>query len=323
MKQKDVTKLLKAYKELCDGEDKYPASMENYLTKEKSGYRKYMGTDHTTEFKIAFLIEGEGYNRKLSSLRLYEAFAKYDMKMLNNALYENARLAHLNNLGATDNDHTYFSYNVMPDLLAANMVDHIPLLLPEENGMCTGSVTGTAITNLFMSIWYQREDFAKEAIPFAKKKLSQKIRDYDHAYISYLLAILNKDVSEASIQLELMCKGHRKLKDWGITRFTRSFALGAHAMYNLSHYVYDGTLDGLIKMPETDNFCQDLAIWQREHDYKPGRIVTQYPEPIDLMNHIMQTEPPTMHLRRDAKGNTSLDRKRFEKELIAKIMSTL
>lgn len=312
MEQKHVVKLLKAYREFKEEKPHIGCylSFEEYEENLKKTYYRLLSNLPIDKI-ISFLLRAESVDK---GLRIYEAFSVYDMEALNNALYEIAHLLQVGNISSPSTDHTYYSFNIMPELLAANMTDRISCILPIENGMCYSNVVGTVIIDLFMAIWYQNEEFEQIALSIAKKKLETKLTQYDKAYILYLMAIMRKDVKEASLQLEEMCAGHKKSKQFGMNSFNKAFALGVHGMYNLSHHVYDGQLSGKVKMPIADNFCQDLAIWQQENGNKPGKVIHIYSEPVDVMNAIMEIQPPIMQLYKKSSKEVYLNTKLFEEE---------
>jgi hypothetical protein len=56
-----------------------------------------------------------------------------------------------------------------------------------------------------------------------------------------------------------------------------------------------------VKMPEEKNFCQELAVWQREHGYVHGKAVTVYPDDMDIFNKMLCCEPPKMGLVKEGR----------------------
>ena len=321
MEQKHVKKMLQAYVEL--GKERadisYPQTFEEHEEELKEVYYKFLTKyplDEAIEFLLTDLTHDEGF-------RIYVAFSKYDMEFLNDALYENAHLYQVGNILQSGADHTFYSYNIMPELLAANMIDRIPQILPKEHGMCNSNVVGTAVVDLFMAIWYQDEEFKKTAIEVAEKKLNTKLAQYDRAYVLYLKALLEKDVEEASLQLEEMCAGHKKSRMFGTNSFNKAFAVGVHGMYNLSQHVYDGEFRGKVRMPKADNFCQDLALWQQENGYKPGRVIHTYSEPIEFINAIMSIEPPVMQLFKRTAKESRLNCELYAEEVVSRVLEKL
>ena len=300
MKEKDCQKLVEEYEKLnLQRSDMYPLSIEETFDIRRSEIDLVCSKD--TEFvrKVRSLLLMSNDGNPL--LKLYLAFKKRDMEYLNDILYENAQMAQITNVASPGTDHTYYSYNIMPELLAANMPDRIERILPEENGLASGSVSGTPIVNTFMGIWYQNADFIEAGLDQAKKKLGQKISGFEKAYLSCFKDIVLKDTVSLETDINELCKAHVKRKDFGMTAFTRGFCIEAHAIYNMLNWVYGGELKDRVKMPDQKNFCQELAIWQKEHNYQHGKVVTEYPSDMDVFNKMLHCNPVKMHLVNEGK----------------------
>lgn len=300
MKENDYKKLVEEYEKLNHQRaDMYPLSFEETLVDRRRELDFVCYDDREYKNKVKCLLAMS--NGRDPLLKLYLAFKKEDMEYLNDVLYENAQMAQMSNVLSPGTDHTYYSYNIMPELLAANLPDRIKLILPEENGLAMGSVSGTHIVNTFMGIWYKNQKILDAGLTQAEKKLGQKISGFEKAYLSCFRDIALKDAISLENDLNELCKAHMKRKDFGMTPFTKGFCLEAHAVYNLIHWAYDGELEGSVKMPDQKNFCQDLAIWQKEHNYQHGKVVTKYPEDIDIFNKMLYCEPPRMSLVKENK----------------------
>ena len=295
MNDKDYQKLTEAYEKLHDERaDLYPLALEEIFATRRRETDMVSSKETGFAGKINLLLRMSRGNDYL--LKLYLAFKKKDMEYLNDVLYENAQMEQLSVVSNPGTDHTYFSYNVMPGLLAANMPERIKLILPEENDQAQSSVSGSVVVNLFMGIWYQNADLLDAGLEQAEKKLGQKITVFEKAFISCLKDIALKDTAALETDLDELCQAHTKRKDFGMDTFKKGFCIEAHAIWNLLHWAYDGELEDKIKMPEQKNFCQDLALWQKEHGYNHGKTVTQYPEDIDVFNKLLCCEPPKMCL---------------------------
>ena len=66
-----------------------------------------------------------------------------------------------------------------------------------------------------------------------------------------------------------------------------------------------------------ENFCQELALWQDEHDNVVGKAYHIYPESLDFYNRLMIAEPVQMHLCKSGK-KSCIDTNRFLEEIISK-----
>ncbi len=295
MKEKDYQKLIEEYEKLnSQREDMYPIFIEDTYGVRRREIDLVCSKDVAFEAKVRSLlmmVKGED-----SLLKLYLAFKKRDMEYLNDILYENAQMEEITNVASPGTDHTYYSYNIMPTILAANMPGRIELILPQENGLANNSVSGTAIVNVFMGVWYKNSDFVEAGLAQAEKKLGQKISGFEKAYLSCFKDIALKDTASLEADLDELCKAHMKRKDFGMTAFTKGFCIEAHAIYNMLHWVYEGELQDAVKMPDQKNFCQDLALWQKEHNYQHGKVVTRYPDDLEIFNKMLICNPPRMEL---------------------------
>ncbi len=295
MNDKDYLKLTEEYEKLhAERADMYPLSFEERYALRRKEIDRVNSKDCDFAAKVRLLLRMFRSGDPL--LKLYLAFKKRDLEYLNDVLYENAQLNQLSLVTDPETDHAYFGYNVMPLLLAACLPERIELILPVENGAAHSSSSGAVIVNLFMGIWYQESDLRDAALAEAEKKLGQKITAFEKAYISCFKDIAAKDTDALEADLDELCKAHAKRKDFGMDAFTRGFCIEAHAIYNLLHFAYDGELEGKIRMPEQKNFCLDLALWQKEHGYRHGKVVTSYPEDMDIFNKMLRCELPKMEL---------------------------
>ena len=317
MKDKDYQKLVEEYEKLKQQRaDMYPVLIEETYAVRRREIDLVCSKDSGFEDKVKTLLLMSDNGNPL--LKLYLAFKKRDMEYLNDVLYENAQMRQLTNVASPGTDHTYYSYNVMPELLAANMPDRIELILPKENGLANNSVSGTAIVNTFMGMWYQNPEFLEAGLAQTEKKLGQKISGFERAYLSCFKDIALKDMVSLETDLDELCKAHMKRKDFGMTAFTKGFCIEAHAIYNLLHWAYGGELQDRVKMPDQKNFCQELAIWQKDHNYQHGKVITKYPDDMDIFNKMLYCKPPKMYLV--TQGNERfLDVKKFACEIAGQL----
>ena len=144
MKENDYQKLIEEYEKLnSQRADMYPLSLEDTFKDRRREITLVCSKDNDFASKIKLLLRMSDDGNPM--MKLYLAFKKRDMEYLNDVLYENAQMAQITNVSSPGTDHTYYSYNIMPELLAANMADRIELILPEENGLAKNSVSGTPI----------------------------------------------------------------------------------------------------------------------------------------------------------------------------------
>ena len=317
MKENDYQKLVEEYEKMHSQKaDIYPLSMEETYKDRRREISLVCSKDAEFAAKISLLLRMSDDGNPF--LKIYLAFRKRDMEYLNDVMYENAQMAQITNVSSPGTDHTYYAYNIMPELLAANMPDRIERILPEENGLAKGSFSGTPIVNTFMGIWYQNKELLDAGLEQTDKKLGQKLSGFEKAYLSCIKDIALKDMTSLETDLDELCKAHVKRKDFDMTPFSKGFCTEAHAIYNMLHWVYGGELEDKVKMPDRNNFCQELASWQKEHDHPHGKVVTVYPDELDIFNKMLCCEPPVMHLVKEGR-NRFIDVDRYAAEVAGRL----
>ena len=320
MNEKDYAKLVKEYEKL------HAAEPEEYImdmNEEFEGLLEFVDDEFRSfsmEKQIEIMIKWIDME-STRQFKYYTAFKNRSMEMLDNVIYESALEEHVNCILSPGNDHAYFVFNVLPEILAANLPERVERIVPLENGAANNGFQACAcIINLFMAIWYRDEELKAIAMAEAEKWLSKKITLQEKAYIDCYLGFLNKDPQAINSGLIEICQGGRKDRDINANAFTKGFCIPAHAVYNLAHWAYGGELEKDIVMPDEANFCQDLAKYQKERGFKHGERFTVYPEELKMYDAILTAEPPVMHLGEPYRKKKMLDNERFAKELYADIL---
>ena len=324
MNDKDYDKLVKDYEKL------HASNPSLYILDHKEGFKtrgeKVLDKrflERSEEERIRVLINWLGMGSGFYKCKFYNAFKNRDMEMLNNALYETALIEHLDCITDPGYDHSFFAFRVIPQILAADLPDRISKLIPHENGLANnGYSSGPAIINLLMAVWYEDDDIKAQAVEQAQKVLNKKITLLEKGLLDCYLGFANKDPQMINEGLVELCQGGKKNRDAGEDAFTRGFCVEAHGVYNLAHWAYNGEFEKDIVMPDEPNFCQDLAVYQKERDHKHGELYSVYPESLKIYNTMLRTEPPVMHLTPPVRKKSQLDVKRFEKELIEEIIKS-
>lgn len=241
-----------------------------------------------------------------------DALLADDMPALNDALFHIAAAESCRNWTASTPD---FAYATVKRLLAAGMFDRVPLLLPEE--LLDHDAWAPMVT-VFMALWYGREDVVPSARARAQRLLNGKLPRLYDAEMRYLLALLDGDPDEASAQLNQYVTAVARVSESGVGPFEKLFWPAAHGLYNLSWKVWPEARARSIALPEHDRFCDDLAHWQSENGFPPGTVRIEYPEPLGIINALLTTTPPRLHLLPDEK---TYDEARFRAELIDVVLA--
>ncbi len=317
MDNNDYKTLITEYEKLnIERPDLYPLSFDEYTEQLKNSFSKpnYLSAPKEKQIKVAILWMRDG----CSLMKYYNAFKAQDMFALNNALFETAHMMQIGNISSTGTDHGIYGMKITPHLLAANMMERIKLVLPEENGFGNYSFYGTHIANLLMAVIYKDFEFKEQALELSEKELSKKVPEYVKCWIRCMRAIVLKNCDMFNEQLVEFCKAYMKCKEFGVNGFNRRFCVEAHGLYNLAIWAYEGELKGHIEIPSANNFCQELALFQEQNHYSTGGIVHIYPESLDICNKIMRCEPPKMFLKDDGKKRV-IDVERFAHDVVIKI----
>lgn len=285
MKKKDIERLLKAYEE----------QYHDYLTTERY-LDEYIYWHYEPDMDLDGQISSICYNMEFCSagrLGIYQAFQTGDMKALNDALYQYACEKHLNN-GSDGFDHSSCCRQggALYHIMAANLWERVPLLMPKALGMAKSSMAVTA--NLFLALWYKDPAVIEQARERAIRALSRNSTLYHRSSFAYLLALLDGSIDAASEYLKDVCSGVKLLcKDY-VNDFEKVFCIEAHGLYNLAiHLGIEG-----VEMPEATNFSKEFATWQIENGSKPGKLFLEYPAPLELVNMVFAITPPEIRLYR-------------------------
>lgn len=317
MNNNDYKMLITEYEKLnLERPDIYPLSFNEYTERLNNSFSKpdYLSAPKEKQIKVAILWMRDGG----ALMKYYNAFKVQDMALLNNALFETAHMMQIKNISSTGTDHGFYGMNITPVLLAANMMDRIKLVLPEENGLGNGAFSGTHIANLLMAVIYKDFEFKGEALELSEKELNKKVPEYVKCWISCMRAIVLKNYDFFNEQLVAFCKAYMKCKEFGMNGFNRRFCVEAHGLYNLGMWAYGGELRDKIKIPQVSNFCQDLALFQEQNIFSTGEIVHIYPETMDICNKIMRCKPPKMYLKGAGKKRV-IDVDRFAQDIVINI----
>ena len=195
-------------------------------------------------------------------------------------------------------------------------MDRVKLLLSEENGLGTYSYVGTSIANLLMGILYENEELKADALKIAEKELNKKNPTYCKLHIECMKAILQCDYEAFNEKINLFCKAYMSVREFGFNSFHKRFCIEAHGMYNLAKFAFEGALSNKIVLPTAENFCQELARWQEEHDRCAGKVHYIYPEKLEFYNRLMNSTPVQMHLIKKGRKNY-IDTDRYLKDIIS------
>jgi hypothetical protein len=123
-----------------------------------------------------------------------------------------------------------------------------------------------------------------------------------------------------------------KVKEFGVTKLRKMFWPYAHGLYNLAFAVWNKDKALAIPAPESDCFRRELAAWQIERGFKPGKPFLEYPAPMELVNAILRCAPPAFTNHRPYlddyneftkryRNRFYTDEKRFEEGMVEAVLA--
>jgi hypothetical protein len=305
--------------DLFFGQTQFYPNIEKYLKKQYADSKKFlkgMSLESRVEYICTVPVQ-DPYR-----VGVYTAFKNNDMELLNNVIYLSACMCHID--AVSGYDHGAFAYELLPLLFSARLFDRVKLAVPEEIGMSHNGYTkvSSTIVNLIMALLYKRDDFAVYAKKCAEECLTKKQTISEKSMLCFLLALCDKDSSEASAQLAEICRGTSKNKEPYTTPFDRMLSLQAIGMYNFAVYI-EPDFAKKIDLPNNQNFCRSFISWQLQHRDYTGKPFIHYDAPLDFYNTVLTTIPPAITLCEDH-GKPfkclSVDIKKFRYELIQRIL---
>lgn len=304
MENKDYKSIIRDYEKLHSQDpETYKLSFDDEIARLQGYFKDYMPDliKESREIEVALLWLAKARN---AYVKYYQAFKSRDMEYLNDVLFETAHAMQMGGILSAGCDHGFFAFNFTPNLLAANMFDRIKYLLPEEHGISKNSdPASSCVAYMLMSLMSDRQELKDEAKRIAEKRLKVNNSLHDQSYIECMLAILNHDYESFNWSIQNLCYAGKCAKWYGITAIDKKFCIDAHGLYNLACWAYGGEMRDKILLPDSSNFCQDLAIWQKEHNFITGKQVHIFPEDLDFYNRLMKAKPVKMPLCKSEYSN--------------------
>ena len=254
-------------------------------------------------------------------LGLYEGFKNENLELLNDALYQYGR-HRLLNINADGYDHSGGFWYVI-DSMACNDIEALESSYPKELVLSSNGYPAFVIaSNLLFVLWYGEHEYGEEVIAKAKKILQQKKSIWEKAIVSFLVALYEKNMQEASTQLNQICvSSKRNDRDM----LYKIFCSEAHGLYNIARNVLPEELFEQLQMPEDESFIKELALWQKEKGYPNGKLFLNYPKELDFMNQILKSSLPNCCLCTPYSNDNKKykDYEQMRKELADKIKQIL
>lgn len=313
----DKKELIKLYLQNVDKMFGY-ISMDAYIDRRLKIWNEYCQNKTLEEnIKIYLALLDENRGRKTIYLGMYLALKENDMRYLNNALNSAVTWGQLTMLSGGV-DHSLYTWNVLPYLFCANRFRDIEKIFPKENGLSkNGLKSSCSIANLVMYLYYQEPTWKQSIVDESKKVLQTKCTQEEKAVVHGLLALVEKNWKQFSLELDNLCKAHRKSKGYGENPFTRKISFFAFGLYNFARYLYKEEVEN-IALPQNEVLFENFRIYQENNDYQIGQVFYVFEEPLLLLNDFEKIDLPIMYLK---VGTRLLDIENYRQEVTRKIQA--
>lgn len=226
----------------------------------------------------------------------YMAFKNltYDYEILNNVLYQTSRQNLLKTgMTASGTDHC----NAFMDALAAfacNDFEIIDYFFSKELPLSKGKYYTEISVDLIKVLYFKDNNLLSESVNRGEKFLNKKNTLWEKHTVSYFLSLINRNVSQASFDLQELCTAYQKI-GYPKSKLDKCFASEIHGLYRFAK-VIDEDFFKKIKRPNHPSFFEKFEIWQEKLDYPKGKIFYTYPKEMDYMNSIFEAQLPTVTL---------------------------
>lgn len=205
---------------------------------------------------------------------LYEA-CRTDYKKIPNVIFQHERLERVKNLIAHSGcDHSFYIYQALC-ALAVDDFSGLEALLPEELGLAKhGYWIPVICTNLLLAIYYKKPEYVEYCADKLETSLKRKENLYFKSILNCLADIFTKKPDAFNDDLENVCKGLQKSKQFGLEPFDKILSLEALGLYRLACLEFHGTDRERLKMPEHFAFWKEAAELPFDRRIEPYFVYT-------------------------------------------------
>lgn len=215
-------------------------------------------------------------------------------------------------------DHCISSCNIVPITLVLKRFNDIKKVFPKECGLSTRKVWGGITTNLIMYLYYQEESWKEKVLSDTDKFLNtQKQLEYQ-SIVRALLALINKDFEQFSLELSNICKGRKRTKEYGENKFTKEFSFYSLGLYYFAEYLYPDEVD-TITLPNDNNFLTNYLKYRQNNQYLADSYIIEFTEPLKILEKMFSVDIPAISLKKNGRSY-DIDYKAFNDELVKIIM---
>lgn len=320
IKDKRKKELLKIYFDIANIEYEtyryFYKSIKDYQLDTENTFVKYINK-YENEERIRVCLRMLRDTKKIVYLGMMESLKNDDYSYLDRALNTYYKLSLLC-VRESSADHCISSWNIAPITFVLKRFNDIKKVFPKECGLSTRKVWGGITTNLIMYLYYHEESWKEKVLSDANKFLNtQKPLEYQ-SIVRALLALINKDFEQFSLELSNICKGRKRTKEYGENKFTKEFSFYSLGLYYFAEYLYPDEVD-TITLPDDNNFLTNYLKYRQNNQYIADSYIIEFTEPLKLLEKMFSVDTPAISLTKNGR-NYDIDYKAFNDELVKRIM---
>lgn len=324
MDEKRKSKLLKIYDEIASDRERYIKlykSIDEFQLELEKIFDKHINVQPTFNKQVdVFLKILPNYvQSRVIHLGYMESLRSNDYRYLDMALNTYMKLSMLSVLQCGV-DHCISANKRIPYLFVLKRFKEIEKVYPKECGLSQGSYWTMTATNLIMYLYYKEDSWKEKVLARTDKYLKKKDPLEYQSIVKALLALVNKDFEEFSLELSNICKSRKKSKQFGENNFSKSVSFYSLGLYNFAQFLYPDEVDK-ISLPEDDNFLMDYHLYQQNTSTLDDGYILQFNNKLNILKIALGVDAPSISLMKNGR-NYKVDYFAYNEELV-NIIKTL
>lgn len=321
MDEKRKSKLLKIYDEIASDRERYIKlykSIDEFQLELEKTFDKHINVQPTFDKQVdVFLKILPNYvQSRVIHLGYMESLRSNDYRYLDMALNTYMKLSMLSVLQCGV-DHCISANKRIPYLFVLKRFKEIEKVYPKECGLSQGSYWTMTTTNLIMYLYYKEDSWKEKVLARTDKYLKKKDPLEYQSIVKALLALVNKDFEEFSLELSNICKDRKKSKQFGENKFSKSVSFYSLGLYNFAQYLYPDEVDK-ISLPEDDNFLMDYHLYQQNASTLDDGYILQFNNKLNILKIALGVDTPSISLMKNGR-NYEVDYFAYNEELVNSI----
>ena len=165
-----------------------------------------------------------------------------------------------------------------------------------------------------MYLYYKNDDWKEDVIKNTEKYLLKKDSMENKAVAAALYALMRKDFEGFSTELDNICKGRKKSKEYGENKFSKEFSFYSLGLYNYARYLYPDDADKII-LPESDNFLIDYRNYQIENNSPKGEYIIPFENQLVSLKKLLDADIPYVSLKKTGRAYV-VDTEKYKEEIL-------